>query len=57
LRNLFRLYAARADSWWLYDSSRMPPSLIAQTENTTTSATDAELFRQIRQATEDQPNE
>jgi predicted ABC-type ATPase len=57
LRNFFRLYSPRVDAWWLYDSSLMPPSLIAQTEYRITNAVDAELLVQIRKASEDQPNE
>jgi predicted ABC-type ATPase len=57
LRNFFRLYSPRVDSWWLYDSSRMPPSLIAQTENSITSAMDAELLARIRKTSEDHSNE
>jgi predicted ABC-type ATPase len=53
LRNFFRLYSPCVDSWRIYDSSRMPPSLIAQTENRVTSAVDPELLARIRKATED----
>jgi predicted ABC-type ATPase len=57
LRNFFRLYSPRVDAWWLFDSARMPPSLVAQTEHRITSAVDAELLARIRKATEDQPDE
>jgi predicted ABC-type ATPase len=57
VRNLFRLYVPQVDSWWLYDSSRMPPSLVAQSEENIPSAIDAKLFARIRAASQDQPDD
>jgi predicted ABC-type ATPase len=56
LRNLFRLYAPRVDSWWLYDSSTLPPLLVAEAQKAMISATDDELFARIRKASEDHSN-
>jgi predicted ABC-type ATPase len=57
LRNLFRLYIPRVDSWWLYESSQMPPTLIAYSDRGPTSASDPELFAKIRQAAEGQSDD
>jgi predicted ABC-type ATPase len=57
LRNFFRLYGPQVDSWWLYDASAAPSTLIAQFENGTPFAVDAERFRQIRKSTEEKRDE
>jgi predicted ABC-type ATPase len=53
LRNFFRLYSPRVDSWWLYDSSIMPPALIAEIGKGVAHAVDGERFVRIRKASED----
>ena len=55
LKNFFQLYGPQVDSWWLYDSSRLPASLIARTENGTLSAIDGDLLVRIRNASEEAP--
>jgi predicted ABC-type ATPase len=46
-------YSPRVDSWWLYDSSDMPPIVIAENENGRLTEVDAKLFGQIQRAIED----
>ncbi len=57
MRNFIRLYSPRVDSWWLYDSSCMPPSLIAQTDGGVSHTVDAELLARIRKTGEAEPDE
>lgn len=47
-RNLFRLYRPLVDAWWLYDSSRLPPDLIAGEEDGSLDIRDANKFGQIQ---------
>lgn len=35
IRNLFQHYRSRVDSWWLYDASRLPPSVVARKRGVT----------------------
>ncbi len=53
LQNFFRLYSPRVDSWWLYDSSCIPPIVIAENQNGRLTTLDAELFGRIQRTTED----
>ncbi len=53
LRNFFRLYGPQVDSWWLYDSSAMPATVIAQFENGIPLAVERERFREIRKTIEE----
>ncbi len=53
LRNLFKLYRPRLDSWRLYDASRLPPVLIAREEAGTLIAVDADLFANIERIGEE----
>jgi predicted ABC-type ATPase len=57
LRNFFHLYCPRVDAWWLYDSSRLPPLLIAQNDKGVFTAIDGELLPRIRKTSEDGPHE
>jgi predicted ABC-type ATPase len=52
IRNLFRLYRPLADAWWLYDSSRLPPSLIAAERSGQLQVEQTELYSQITQSIE-----
>ena len=52
LRNLFQLYIPQVDSWWLYNASRMPSSLIAQNDNGAFSPADGDLLARIRKTSE-----
>jgi len=53
LQNFFRLYSPRVDSWWFYDSSCIPPIVIAENQNGRLTALDAELFGRIQRTIED----
>ncbi len=56
LSNFFRLYQPECDRWSLYDSSRLPPALIAWEELGTITIIDSDLFDQIQtQSPEDRP--
>jgi predicted ABC-type ATPase len=48
LRNFFRLYAPLANSWHLYDGSRLPPAPIAVCAGGTVEASQPERFRMIK---------
>jgi len=50
LRNFFRLYRPRCDRWWLYDSSRAAPALIAWEAAGSLTMIDADLFDQIQRS-------
>jgi predicted ABC-type ATPase len=52
LRNFFRLYTPQVGSWWLYDASTLPPTIIAQIESGSAFALDGERFVRIRKACE-----
>jgi predicted ABC-type ATPase len=52
LRNFFFLYRAIVDSWWLYDSSRLPPSVIASEDRGRLTVKQRRLFRRIQQQAE-----
>ena len=51
LRNLFDLYCPLADAWWLYDASRLPPAMIARTEDKQLHRVQSDLFDQIVRST------
>ena len=57
IQNLFRLYMPELDAWWLYDSSRLPPKIVAQKEDGGIHLTNPELFNQIKQDFEGQTHE
>lgn len=50
LRNLFHLYRPLADRWWLYDASRLPPSIIASEEDGTLTIQQTKPFDGIQQS-------
>ena len=47
LKNLFQLYRALVDGWYLYDASQLPPQLITQEQDHQQHLFNAALFRQI----------
>ena len=49
VRNLFRLYRPILNGWWLYDSSRFPPRLIASERDGQMVVERERLYRQIEQ--------
>jgi predicted ABC-type ATPase len=49
LRNLFWLYRPLFDAWWLYDASRLPPTIIASEEAGILTVLDEDLFNGIQQ--------
>ena len=49
LRNLTGLYRPILDGWWLYDASRLPPTLIASEEDQKLTVTQQRLFRRFEQ--------
>lgn len=51
LRNLFDLYCPLADAWWLYDASRLPPAMIARTEDKQLHRVQSDLCDQIVRST------
>jgi predicted ABC-type ATPase len=53
IRNLFRLYRPLLNGWWLYDSSQLPPRLIAQEEGGKVRVMDAPLFERIAPTTKE----
>lgn len=53
LRNFFRLYRPRSDRWWLYDSSVLPPALIAHEERRMLTANEPELFGAIERSAQE----
>lgn len=48
LRNFFRLYAPLADSWHLYDGSRLPPSCLATRADGPVREREPETYRMIQ---------
>jgi predicted ABC-type ATPase len=52
LKNCLHLYRPLVDGWFLYDSSQLPPRLIAQEYQQQTHVVDAVLFREIELSTE-----
>jgi predicted ABC-type ATPase len=48
LHNLFHLYRSEVDALWLYDASRLPPTIIAQEEGDELIAHDGQLFQNIK---------
>ena len=52
VRNLFRLYRQSLDHWWLFDSSRLPPKLIAIEEGGQLVVKQKRLYRRIETQTE-----
>lgn len=48
IRNLFQLYRSRLDAWWLYDASRLPPTIVAQEEGGELQLFNSDLFEQIK---------
>ena len=55
LRNFFHLYRALVNGWHFYDSSHLPPQLIAQAQGGQLQLFDAALFRQIELSMEIDP--
>jgi predicted ABC-type ATPase len=47
LQNLFALYRAIVNEWWLYDASELPPELIAENDKGKLVQHNAKLYRQI----------
>lgn len=52
LKNCFHLYRSLVDGWYLYDSSQLPPQLIAQEHDHQLRVFNVELFQQIELSTE-----
>lgn len=52
IRNLFQLYRSRVDEWWLYDASRLPPTIVAQEEGGELQLFNSSLFEQIKPGVE-----
>lgn len=52
IRNLFHLYQREVDAWWIYDASRLPPTVIAQEGDGEFLAHDGQLFQRIKQKIE-----
>lgn len=52
-RNLFQLYRPVVNAWWLYDASRLPPSLIASEEDNALTVVQPEQFESIQQSFEE----
>lgn len=52
LRNFFRVYRPIADSWGLYDASRLPPRLIASERQGNLTVTEKGLLRRIEEQAE-----
>jgi predicted ABC-type ATPase len=50
LRNLFQLYRPLVDAWWLYDASRLPPTVIAYEESGQLAVPQTEQFERIQQS-------
>jgi predicted ABC-type ATPase len=50
IRNLFQLYRSRVDAWWLYDASRLPPTIVAQEEGGELQLFNSDLFEQIKRS-------
>jgi predicted ABC-type ATPase len=50
LRNLFQLYRPLVDAWWLYDASRLPPTVIAYEESGQLVVLQTEQFERIQQS-------
>jgi len=48
MRNFLRLYSRQCDSWWLYNSSQLPPTLVATSELGNLNVLDAKQFSQIQ---------
>lgn len=57
LRNFFRRYRRIMDAWWLYDSSRMPPVVIAYQQAGKLHVKQGPLYRRIENAIEVQHDE
>jgi len=41
------------DAWWLYDASRLPPTIVAQEEGGELKLFNSDLFEQIKRAVEE----
>ena len=52
IRNFFQLYRSRVDAWWLYDASRLPPTIVAQEEGGELQLFNSDLFEQIKRGAE-----
>jgi predicted ABC-type ATPase len=50
LRNLFQRYRSVVDAWWLYDASRLPPTVIAYEESGHLAVLQTEQFERIQQS-------
>jgi predicted ABC-type ATPase len=50
LRNLFHRYLPLADTWWIYDGSKLPPQVVAYKEGRKLVTTQARLYRLITRA-------
>ena len=50
VRNLFRLYRPLVDAWWLYDASRLPPTVIASEESGQLTVLQTEQLERIQQS-------
>jgi predicted ABC-type ATPase len=55
--NLFRLYRPIIDAWWLYDASRLPPTLIASEERQQLSVKQMRVYRLIERQAEESREE
>lgn len=53
VRNLFGLYRPMLDGWWLYDTSRLPPKLIAYEERGQLIVKQKRLYRRIEPQAEE----
>jgi len=51
--NLFQLYRPLVNAWWLYDASRLPPSLIASEEDNTITVVQPKQFENIQRSIEE----
>jgi len=52
-RNLFQLYRPLVNAWWLYDASRLPPSLIASEEDSNLTVVQTNQFENIQRGFEE----
>ena len=52
-RNLFQLYRPLVNAWWLYDASRLPPSLIASEEDSNLTVVQTNQFENIQRSFEE----
>lgn len=56
LHNLFNLYRPLLDTWWIYDASQFPPSIVSKEENGKLTTMQTALYNRIEQSVKE-PND